>query len=135
MTAYLEWQDGYRVGVAQFDEEHKALLDRINRIVTANIGRHEMYWVSKLLGTLVDDILHQFDHEEIVMESTYYPDRDAHRGSHDRLLRNLMRHIEKCRLGDISSTEFGTYLYDWLLEHIVQEDMKLGAYLRERGMQ
>lgn len=134
MSGYLEWQDGYRIGVARFDEEHKALLDRINGIVNARLRRREMRWERNPLGTLVEDILHEFDHEEIIMESTYYPERELHRGSHDRLLRKLMRHIEMCRVGEISTADFGTHLYDWFLEHIVQEDIKFGAYLRERGM-
>lgn len=135
MTSYLEWQEGYRVGVAQFDAEHKALLERINGIVTAEVDTREMHWSSAPLGVLIDDILHQFDHEEIVMDRTYYPQLGDHRRSHDRLLRNLMRQIGKCRKGEITILEFGTYLYDWLLEHILQEDMKLGAYLRQRGIE
>lgn len=134
LDSCLEWQEEYCVGVAQLDAEHRALLDRISGIVTADVDPHEMHWSSVPLGMFIDDALRHFDHEEIVMESSYYPHLESHRCSHDRLLRNLMRQIEKCRTGEIATMEFGTYLYDWLLEHILQEDMKLGAYLRQRGM-
>ncbi len=74
-----------------------------------------------------------FDREESVMEESFYPGTARHRSVHDRLVRDLVRFQGKYKSGGVDAREVGTFLLDWLLEHILQDDIYATPYFRHKG--
>ena len=84
----IKWSDEYSVGVKQIDDQHKNLVDLINRLFDAmSLGKGK-----EVLGGVFDElkkytIIH-FQTEERLMVVYGYPDYEAHKKSHEDLVQN-----------------------------------------------
>ncbi|NEV61639.1 hypothetical protein [Thiorhodococcus minor] len=61
-----------------------------------------------------------------------YPDYDAHRCEHKRLLALLEDRAYSVLHDEMSPLGLATFLFEWFALHRIQVDKKLGAFLRER---
>ncbi|MBL7077268.1 MAG: hemerythrin family protein [Kiritimatiellae bacterium] len=128
----LEWDNSLSVGVEEIDAQHRTWIDRFNKVVEAVSDRRGATEISKTLGFLVDYTEEHFGTEEARMAETGYPDMPAHRDRHDDIRLTLNGLVEDFRedgpteelAGDVE-----TFLGNWLIKHIREVDMKLGAFL------
>jgi hemerythrin-like metal-binding protein len=134
MAGYFEWLDSYSVGIAAVAEDHKVLVSLVNEVVIA-IGEHQCReLMNDTLSRLLEYASYHFDREEEVMEEHDFPGLEKHRALHDLLIRKVLRFLLRYRRGELDPLELGEFLIDWLTTHILQEDMKLGAHVRLRGV-
>ncbi len=130
----IEWNDSLAVGVDLIDEQHRTWIDRFNSVAKAIEARHGAEQVSKTLGFLVDYTEEHFRAEEARMAETDYPDQTAHRAKHDELRKTLDGLVQDFR-EDGPTEELAvavdTFLGNWLVKHIRDVDMQLGAFLAQ----
>ena len=128
----LEWDDCLSVGVDLIDEQHRAWIERFNKVVGAISERRGANEVSKTLGFLVDYTEEHFGTEEARMAETGYPETEEHLDRHNDIRLTLNGLVDDFReegpteelAGDVE-----TFLGNWLIKHIREVDMKLGAFL------
>ena len=77
--AYIEWEDSFSVGVEIFDNEHKKLIEIINRLHLALLMKETDAVMGKTLKDLIDYTITHFAHEEDNMSKTTYPDFFKHK--------------------------------------------------------
>ncbi len=122
----LEWRDEYRTGIRGVDYEHEELIARINAVyalVEAAAGRDE---VIDGLGEIYGSIAAHFALEEQMMRRYEYPEYDAHRADHERLLdeiRDITEAFEQTVLTDRQAFEHR--LRDWFQNHFSTHDARL----------
>ena len=68
-----------------------------------------------------------FRHEERLMETSLYANREGHEEAHARLLQQNERLREQFREGE--REEVLAVSYEWLIAHIERHDMPLGNFL------
>lgn len=128
---YLKWEDKLSVGVAEVDEEHKRMVDIVVALHNSVIAGMSDECFIGLFDSLVDCTVMHFRHEEKLMERAQYPDFATHREEHEKLLMRLRAFREDVidRSDSQRSIDMMNYLRIWLLDHIREADMKLGAFL------
>ncbi|WP_153111417.1 bacteriohemerythrin [Propionivibrio limicola] len=118
----VEWRDDYSLGLAEIDEQHKTLLDLINKVWQAIIDRSEPDTVIALLGELEKYTVAHFAAEETFMRATDYPAFEAHKEAHQTFVQRIadekMRALEEGTL----SIDLLHFLKDWLVGHILVAD-------------
>ena len=132
----VEWRDEFSVGNEMIDGDHRTLISIINEYETVleakDIGR-----LKEVYQRLFDYAEMHFDREVNLQKAVHFPGYLAHQGKHDELLQQLTEiHTAFVdgteRKGIIPKTT--QLLRDWLLKHILTEDLKLRAYVAgERG--
>lgn len=114
------------------DNEHKELLDAVNKLLdacTAGKGRDQMNETVRFLNSYVD---RHFSHEEQLQQKNNYPGYTSHKAFHDNYKKTLkditaaLSASEKPSIGDLSKLNAHVGL---LVTHIRTEDKKLGAFL------
>ncbi len=120
----FEWQASYSVGVAALDDQHKVLIDLINRLDEAERGSGDLRDVMDKL----DWYVHQhFSLEETMMRDAGYPDLEAHIAEHRDFatwLRSSQSHMATGGLNTgILAKTISDHLKDWLKQHILVVDM------------
>ncbi len=70
---YMTWTTDLSVGVKQFDDEHKELINIINMLNTAIISDDPKSHLEKILSNLAKYTRNHFSHEEELMEKHGYP--------------------------------------------------------------
>jgi methyl-accepting chemotaxis protein len=123
------WSDQYATGVGAMDDEHKVLISKINHL--ASVLEQNAQSPSRLIGPFQDLATytqkHFFD-EEGYMESIGYPELEAHRTIHNKLLAQVGEFGEQLKKGHVQGDELISFLNDWLLRHILGTDMKYAKH-------
>lgn len=126
----IEWTDKLSIGNEAIDNDHKHLIKLINayeRVVSK--GNYN------LLGPAFDSLEQyaneHFLREETLMEAVHYPHRARHRDAHNELLktvRDMHKRIDEHK--DVHIDELSAFLHDWLVDHVIKEDMLLKPHIQ-----
>jgi hemerythrin len=60
----IEWEDIYSVGIEEFDNDHKKLIELINRLHQAMLDKKAKEVLGEIINELVDYTIYHFNKEE-----------------------------------------------------------------------
>jgi hemerythrin len=133
--SFLNWSPSCSVGVAEIDAEHRHLFDLLNHLYD-NImdGSASNLSTGVILDQVYDFAIKHCGHEEEMLAAVHYPgiaqtrlDHEEFRGTIEEYRRKLAEH------GGISM-ELANFLIEWVLQHVLKEDKKCGAFLNAAGI-
>jgi len=133
--AFFEWKDEYRVGVKVVDQQHRRLVNLVEELYEAMKMGKGSDGAKRVLKGLVDYTKSHFRTEEEFMKASSYPGFLAHKKEHEDLAvqaEELLYQVEKGKLS--VPIETGRFLKDWLSNHIMETDRKLGLFLTKKGL-
>jgi hemerythrin len=123
--ALIKWRDSYSVGVGEFDEEHKLIVTMVNEMYEVVKDKNSNTSVSHEVDRLIKYTKDHFTNEEKAMEKAGYNFLENHRDIHKGLIEEVVDFKEKIESNkDGIHSDFYLFLRDWLLKHILEEDMK-----------
>ena len=130
--SYFPWSDEYSVHLRVIDNDHKDLVNTVNSLheaISAGAARGQ---IGQIIGNLAKYVDEHFSREEAFMETYDYPDLASHKRLHRHLTRTVyaIRIIFTSKPKKIDPTKLLTFLREWLIHHILQEDTKYTPYLR-----
>ena len=134
MANYIEWLDAYSVGVQDFDNDHKTLIELANRVLMGVHEGRDQKALADVLDELIDYTVQHFGKEEQMMRMTGYPNYQQHREIHDELTRRVLRYANDARHERISPVEVAEFLIDWLMDHIQYQDAAYGEHFHAHGI-
>lgn len=130
----LAWSDIFSVGVKEIDEQHKRLLDIVNRLDDAMQGEADRATLGQILDDLVDYTKTHFAYEERLMDQYRYSLSQRHRLEHQHLVRAVVDIQHKFETqGAALTSEVMILLRDWLSRHIMNSDRLFGRELNAKG--
>ena len=134
----IKWDESLSIGIELIDEQHKKWIDHIRDVQAAMEDRRGMPQVANTLGFLVDYTQFHFSTEEKYMSETGYPELENHRAKHEELKGTLDDLIEDFRDDGVTekiNRAIGTFLGNWLRDHIRVVDQAFAAFLKEKKIQ
>lgn len=126
----IQWDDSLSVEVDEIDEDHRRLIDLFNILSTSVAKNDSAEYVQAVLEELISCTVWHFRHEERLMLLHNYPNIAEHKAEHTALIESagqLQANFQK-ELRLLTNDEID-YLEEWLTEHILGHDMRLGFYL------
>jgi hemerythrin len=131
----IKWREQMSVGNHTIDMDHRLLICKINMIELAlQAPGEEMINLTVALDELEEYTKVHFKREEKLQTAMSYPKYDEHKFQHQELV-NRLKEIREQILGINDSSRLAEkapqltkLLRDWLLEHVLTEDMKLKPY-------
>ena len=121
----LIWKKEFDIGVAAIDEQHHKMVELINKL-EEHTHNYNANGVSEVLEELIAYTQYHFIAEERYMESINYDGLEKHRKIHLSLVDEVLVYADKKNRGvDVDSFELLLFLKEWLIDHILHEDMKL----------
>ena len=134
MSRFVEWSDALSVGIEEIDEQHKVLVELVNRMHQAIHERHGSDVVKGILAELVDYTRIHFAVEESLMRILDYPGYEAHKIVHEELFKHVIQLQTKVESGKTSiGFELMHFLKNWLTKHIMEEDMEYSSFFLNAG--
>ncbi len=133
--AGFAWTDEFLVGIAEIDEQHKSLVDMINRFYLALAGdAPHRQALGGLLRGLIDYTKYHFATEERLMREAELPLTRPHLKQHQEFVDKVGDMADRFSHGGlVLSVEATSYLRDGLQGHILGTDKQLGRELQRRG--
>lgn len=127
----FKWTNRLEIGVREMDDEHKVLIDHMNRVYEANAAGHNKVEILESLRALLDYSKSHFADEEKYMDSIQYPELKVHKQAHEALIRRLEDDYRIFENGGKLLTEgFFSFLGFWLKTHIHAVDTKYGQFVK-----
>ncbi len=126
------WLDEYKIGHDTVDAQHQYLFELANRIIDPNNDQQTTH--------LNVEALYEYTHshfrdEELLMEQYNYPDYELHKKAHKRLIAELNAVSGGILTDETPRADVVKFMSDWLLIHILDEDMSFGNFLRKIATQ
>jgi hemerythrin-like metal-binding protein len=127
---FYVWKNAFSVGVEHLDEQHRIILDSMNRMYDSLGSGNASQEIDLTLVVLRDYANTHFDDEENLLVSIDYPELDRHKSMH-RYFVSQLDEFKHCQgeSGATLNSSLLLFLRDWLLNHIIQEDRKYRDYL------
>jgi hemerythrin len=132
-TNTLPWTQACSLVTPALDDEHRALLDKVNRLLAAvSLGDETATLMA--YSVLVAESRRHFAAEEERMRVLGYPDRDRHRAQHEKLQAGLagLQFTLSNRPSFARSPGPLVYLDRWFAAHLQTDDRQLAAFIHER---
>ncbi|KIL99255.1 Hemerythrin [Paramagnetospirillum magnetotacticum MS-1] len=134
----IVWRDAMSVGAPALDADHKRLIDLIN-LTEQWIGQDNWRQVATVTDELLRYVDEHFRREESVMAAIKYPEIEQHKKAHETLAQKARLLHEKFKAAtqdeDLKtcSQVLIRVLTDWLVTHILKEDMKYKASIPKKA--
>lgn len=124
------WSQAYLLGVDVLDQQHQSLVKMANDLFNwCTYEEHE-----EAVAILKEYVLFHFREEEALMERVEFPGRVAHSAIHS-LLEEKVHNLPPLtpETMDERCETLRNLLIHWLFAHILVEDARLAAYMKETG--
>lgn len=126
----LLWRSQFSVGNDLIDSDHQYLLEIINK-AEVSLKAVNAAQLSGLLDELGKYAKSHFEREELLAKAVGYPKADQLHLSHNLLTDQMTTFRDG--MGESwkhdSVTAFTTFLRDWLINHVIKEDMLMKPWL------
>ena len=129
----MEWTENLSVGVEQIDNQHRELIDRINRFYLSMKKGDKKEEILKMLRFMDEYVKIHFADEEKLQIKYNYPGYQAQRAAHQKFIKDIAdieKDIRENGITVASGLVVGSTLSNWLINHISKMDRELGKFLK-----
>ncbi|EHC7242975.1 hemerythrin family protein [Campylobacter jejuni] len=124
------WNEKYSIHDTMIDIQHQKLFelaDKVESAVYKFVKREEL---KEILTELFNYMKEHFNNEEQYMQEIHYPYLNEHKIMHKNIIRDMSYLIQNIKTTYDLKEKLYTIMSEWLLEHILYEDMKVEQYRR-----
>ncbi|MBF0355792.1 MAG: hemerythrin family protein [Alphaproteobacteria bacterium] len=131
----LVWSDSFVTGVAEIDEQHRILVNTLNEANSKLTDTSSIELLEQITRDLLSYALYHFETEEDLMQNyDYVGEKSDESGTHLEQHRAFSAKVVAVRDGlksgsRISRDDLLSFLNGWLVNHILNTDKKLGAFI------
>jgi hemerythrin-like metal-binding protein/PAS domain S-box-containing protein len=132
----LNWNDQLLVGVDSVDNQHRHLVELINRLDEVVAIGEDQQTIMEIVNQLVDYTVYHFQHEdELMVNAGYNQDMlERHRQQHQDFVEKIKSvQIDVKTDSNVVSKDLLDFLVDWLCRHTLKTD-KLMAISLNKGI-
>lgn len=131
----MPWSNMLSVGVRDIDDQHRVLVDILNRLGDVVMGEVTEWDEKAVLADLLQYTAKHFGFEEGLMRDNGYPEMEDHLRQHRELIAQLKAMIERFNGGDQpDAEELLVFVREWLTTHILSTDRALAQSLNAQGI-
>ena len=124
--AWVTWDSSLNIGIAVIDEHHRYLFDLTNDLFDVVKAKRGMREVARILKALGQYAKVHFRAEERMMEHHGFGALDRQLHQHEKFEDRLKGFCDELHRNPLTTPlDVLTYLRDWLVHHIRDEDAKL----------
>lgn len=127
----LVWSKEYELGIDIIDRQHQRIIHYINQVYDAAQNGPNSQPLQVVLHNLVDYTFSHFAFEESLLEESDYTDLQAHKLTHENFSQLIDTLKQRFDQGEAVASELANLLQDWLINHIMHEDV---AYAQQVKM-
>ena len=132
--ALFNWNHSFSVGLEEIDNQHQKLISIVNQLETAVDEGKERQHLTSILKDLSDYTSYHFRDEEALMKRHDYPDLQSHHEEHEDLLSKVTTFRQEFLLNQLDVVLMLEYLKEWIVNHMLSVDKKMGEYLITKGV-
>jgi hemerythrin-like metal-binding protein len=129
----IKWDDSLLLGDEQIDTRHREIFELVNTLVRSNDEGPNITKLKNTLDFLVNFSAHHFDDEEALQIKHGFPEYEKHKKLHDEFkitVTSLVQRFTESGSSPELSNDVTKTILKWLVNHIMYEDKKISAHIR-----
>lgn len=131
----ITWGPKYYIGLNTIDNQHKRLVELINETYRNFGSNKNKQKLKKVIIDLLDYTIYHFGEEEKYFKEFGYQEYGPHKAKHEEFISKMKKFKQDIESGDSTvSFEIIEYLKDWLINHILKNDVQYVPFLKEHGI-
>ena len=133
----VQWSEKFSVGVRELDEQHQQLIKLLNLLIsTQGTANTRSETISDTLLAMPRYAQAHFKNEERLMEAYGFPGLEEQKIQHRDFRKKTVGFATATTLGmDQIPEDLLKYLSDWLVHHILEDDMAYRAFFKDKGVE
>jgi len=126
----IDWNDALSTGYRPMDADHMRLAELVNELHDNLLAGSSMTLIEAGFHRIARHTANHFRHEERLMAESSFPDSLNHTLAHQQLETQIADLLRQVDAGEpVFTLELVEFLRNWLLNHILSMDKKLGEHL------
>ena len=126
----IQWDNTYESGLQEIDDHHQKLLEILNRAYDAKLYSTDKEEIQTIFQELINYSNYHFDTEEQILKDAGLPGLNAHIRKHNYFKNQLDAMMQEFISGGPQvNTDIVLFLWEWLKNHILEDDMQLFSKL------
>jgi len=129
----MAWKDDFNLGHEWVDMQHRRLFELVSGLVGSCADGSNIEKLKGTLDFLVNYTVQHFNDEENLQLKYNYPKYESHKRLHDDFKNTVGELVEKFTAHGSSAdlcSNVNKIIVRWLINHIQQEDKKIGEHIR-----
>ncbi|WP_413586641.1 bacteriohemerythrin [Bdellovibrio sp. HCB274] len=132
--SFFKWdQERLTTHVEAMDNEHKKLIDIMNRLFERNEAKAGKSELQSIVRELASWTVTHFEHEEKFFDTLPYSQASVHKKIHADLITRLKGHAAEFDKTGVLTPAFFQFLKTWLTAHIMGIDTKYGLIASQKS--
>ena len=130
----IPWSNEYELGNDFVDSQHKKLFEIVNNIGNSCLEGGDVNTLSKTLDFLLQYTVQHFHDEEALQLKCNFPEYEYHKKLHRDFETIVSEKVLEFKIKGSTkdlSDAVNDIVIEWLVYHILKEDMKIGEYLKD----
>lgn len=124
----MTWDPNLSVGDETIDAQHEKLINLINEAYES-VQKHDEKQIGKLIDKMRQYADVHFSAEEALMKRDGFPGLEEHKFHHEKFRIETQR-FHKERFSRTNLSQIFVFLSRWLINHIMEDDMRYARYIR-----
>ncbi len=121
----IKWLRAWETGVKEIDDQHKKLVEIINKLLKAQFEHKENAVLREVMIELVEYTKVHFSSEENFYEKHRFDGLQEHKAQHRVLVNQIVHILEEMRDGKFEvHNELTAVLKNWLIKHVLNYDIR-----------
>jgi len=131
----MKWTEQLSVKVELFDNEHKKLIELINKLHNAMYNGEGHSALKAILTELTDYTVYHFKHEEEALQKCNFPGLAGHKKQHEEFVNKVTETKKKYDEGNLMlSIPTIDFLTSWIKNHIMKSDFAYSDLMHKAGI-
>jgi len=127
----MRWNESFSVGVDEIDSQHRKLVEMLGNLLEEMKSGRGKAVMAKTIEEMLDYAKEHFATEDKYMKLYKYPESNSHRREHEKFVETARSFYESYVNGSLTAIDLMNFLKNWLVEHILGSDKKLGKFVCE----
>jgi hemerythrin-like metal-binding protein/diguanylate cyclase (GGDEF)-like protein len=127
------WNSNFSVGIGFIDEQHKRLVELLNKVIWQFVTFNDNNANETVLGELIAYTRYHFDEEERLWHK-YFGDKSLfkdHARTHEAFFTKIKHIQQDTAAGETCTDKLIEYLTNWLAVHILHSDRRMAMMVQE----
>jgi hemerythrin-like metal-binding protein len=130
----IVWTERFSIGLKKIDRQHQRLFAIINDLIRNQTAAADSEVIADILARITEYTNYHFKTEERVMMEYGYPDYPLQVAEHTEFKAKTAKFCLDAMTGKSGlSAEMLDYLQSWLVNHILESDLKFKDFLMQNG--
>ena len=130
----IDWDEKLSVGIDEIDAQHKKWIAIINELHNSIMEGDSLASLEKIVKEVEEYTFFHFREEEKLLEKVNYPELSRHSRVHFSFRQEIIRVKSAILSGEVVlRTQVMSVLKNWLLDHIMKEDMQYADFIRKNN--